>query len=586
MNEKQKNIWNQLLTGKAKCLAWFAILVAVTFLVTLSFRLVAENMESVKGSVFFSLMIAVVASVSLVLVIRLVRWLCCWRNFRRILFGVACFLTLILLAYAVENWRGKRAWEAHKRQWEAKGEKFTLVELAPPPVPDEQNFAMCPLLKPAMDYSRVNGRVVWNDTNGLARLEKLRANLLPGRDTNNELTLGSLDKGTFADLASWQAFYRGNTNYPQPSVSGTAAEDILFALRGVDPDYQELREAATTRKLTRFPIEYAYEPSWAILLPHLAQMKPLTLLTSVRATAELEAGRREEALADLEVGFRLTDALRDEPLLIDHLVRVVTLQINLQTLRGGLVRHAWSDEQLAEIERHLASLNLLEEYRLAMRGERALSTGGLDWMRRQKFIVFAGEEFLDQFAEGRGPGSKYLNLMPSGWYYQNMLAISEMHEDLFFPMIDEKRHRVFPDMEAKVNTALDELSRQRNPYKLFATMLVPALGRASMKSARTQTSVDAARVACALERYRLANGKLPETLDALAPRFIETIPTDVIDGKPLRYRLKADGSYVVYSVGWNQTDDGGEIGWKKSSEKKEPAVDITQGDWVWQMPGK
>ena len=60
----------------------------------------------------------------------------------------------------------------------------------------------------------------------------------------------------------------------------------------------------------------------------------------------------------------------------------------------------------------------------------------------------------------------------------------------------------------------------------------------------------------------------------------------MIDGKPLRYQLKPDGGYVLYSIGWNKADDGGEIGWRKSSEHSQPNVDTTKGDWVWQMPTK
>jgi hypothetical protein len=103
-------------------------------------------------------------------------------------------------------------------------------------------------------------------------------------------------------------------------------------------------------------------------------------------------------------------------------------------------------------------------------------------------------------------------------------------------------------------------------------------GCASVKSARTQTFVDAAQVACALERYRLVDGTLPDDLSALTPQFISSIPTDVIDGEPLRYRKTGDDSYIIYSVGWNQTDDGGEVGW---TSDRETSVDISKGDWVW-----
>ena len=80
------------------------------------------------------------------------RWLCSWRTLRRILAGLAMAITLIALLYAEENWRGKRAWENFKREWEAKGERFDLAAFIPKPVPDEQNFAMTPLLAPLLDY--------------------------------------------------------------------------------------------------------------------------------------------------------------------------------------------------------------------------------------------------------------------------------------------------------------------------------------------------------------------------------------------------------------------------------------------------
>jgi hypothetical protein len=121
------------------------------------------------------------------------------------------------------------------------------------------------------------------------------------------------------------------------------------------------------------------------------------------------------------------------------------------------------------------------------------------------------------------------------------------------------------------------------PYTIFAKRLLPALGNTVRKTARMQTYVDAAVVACALERDRLANGKLPDTLAALTPRFLEAIPTDVVDGKPLRYRPEADGGYVLYSVGWNGKDDGGELAWKGG---KTTSVDVEQGDWVWRMPAR
>ncbi len=86
---------------------------------------------------------------------RFVHWLFSWRMIRRYLIALASLIALIALFYAEEDLRGKWAWEKYKREWEAKGEKFDFASLAPPPVPDNQNFAMTPLLKPIFDYVHV-----------------------------------------------------------------------------------------------------------------------------------------------------------------------------------------------------------------------------------------------------------------------------------------------------------------------------------------------------------------------------------------------------------------------------------------------
>jgi hypothetical protein len=79
----------------------------------------------------------------------------------------------------------------------------------------------------------------------------------------------------------------------------------------------------------------------------------------------------------------------------------------------------------------------------------------------------------------------------------------------------------------------------------------------------------------------LARGNFPEALDALAPQFIDAVPHDVIGGEPLKYRREADGLFVLYSIGWNETDDGGTVVFKKGST---PSEDIRKGDWVWRYP--
>jgi hypothetical protein len=49
----------------------------------------------------------------------------------------------------------------------------------------------------------------------------------------------------------------------------------------------------------------------------------------------------------------------------------------------------------------------------------------------------------------------------------------------------------------------------------------------------------------------------------------------------LLYRRTNDGQFVLYSLGWNETDDGGQIALRENG-----SFDRDKGDWVWQYPVK
>jgi hypothetical protein len=78
---------------------------------------------------------------------------------------------------------------------------------------------------------------------------------------------------------------------------------------------------------------------------------------------------------------------------------------------------------------------------------------------------------------------------------------------------------------------------------------------------RSNAKLDLLRLAVALKRYKSANEKYPETLDALLPRYLEEVPLDVFTGrKTLTYRCAPDEAtaFLLYSYGVNELDDGGD----------------------------
>ena len=119
----------------------------------------------------------------------------------------------------------------------------------------------------------------------------------------------------------------------------------------------------------------------------------------------------------------------------------------------------------------------------------------------------------------------------------------------------------------------ENLSRFDNFYLFLFRASAPIFGSMTGRYALFQTKVDQARLAFAIERFRVARGTLPEQLDELAPDFIGAIPADIYSGGPLIYRQKGSSRFSLYAVGLNRIDDGGSAGGN--------GPEMKQLDWVW-----
>ena len=568
-DEKTKSIWKKSWRGR-----WLIFLVpgAVLFITLVTLLVIDRGRINQDWDIVIAVAGCSVAGVLLAL------------------FSLACFITLIALFYAEEDWRGKHDWENFKRQWEAKGERFDFASVVPPRVPDDQNFAMAPIWVELIKADSGTNNAVKLYGKKLAELERagftnfLQMSVYDWGNADQPPTIGNWEKGTLTDLKRWQNYYRtlaAMTNlFPIPLQPQSPAADVLLALSKYDSAIGELHQASRL-PYSRFPLDYDTEPPAAILLPHLAAVKRCSQVLQLRAIAELQNGQSDRALADVKLMLSLADSIRTEPFLISHLVRIAIVNITLQPIYEGLAEHKWSDAQLAELEQKLGELDVLSGYEVGMRGEMVLcQIGNIEYLRRLP------EQLPNLVGEGGSETrrmAQICRLIPSGWFYQNELRCARLMLEFYLPTVNPNQRIVSPSAVRKADAAAEADARHHNPYNVLERMLVPALGAASRKFAWDQESVDLARVACALERYRLAHGAFPESLDLLAPQFIPKLPHDIINGQPLHYHLSSDGQFVLYSVGWNETDDGGTVAYYKDSSGR---VDISKGDWVWRFPPK
>ncbi len=514
-------------------------------------------------------------ALALILLIGVLAWvLSTLHAFKRGAVAIVVVVGLIVLFYVEENSRGRLRWRQFKSRWEARGEKFDMAGVTPLKVPDDENFALTPLVLSsyANVLDRYGHRVSFQNPTFVNRLD-MPIEIGSGSPTNG---LGNWQAGRRCHLEAWQAYYRklaSTTNlFPIPAQPQTPGADVLLALSLYDANIEELRQAAAL-PASRFPLNYDTEVPASILLPHLAPMKGCVRLLALRALAELEAGKSDAALDDVKLGLRLVESLRSEPFLITHLVRIAMWNILDQVIWDGLATRRWTDAQLAALDRELAKLNFVADYRTGMRGENVFQAASIDYLRAHPEMY---GNLVDSSETGEA-AKLAMYLVPSGWYCQNQLRGSRFILEKLLPVADAAGQSFSP---AAAATAEDWLKQLRpTPFNKLSQIFLAGLATAERKFARAQVEVNLCRTACALERYKIGHGRYPDSLSALAPDIIATVPVDAVGGQSLHYRLTDSGTFILYSVGWNNKDDNGSMVLTKTG-----AVDFEQGDLVWRYP--
>jgi hypothetical protein len=508
--------------------------------------------------------------------------LAAWRHgfrwfFRRQRLGLylaclASLASLLILFYCEEAWRGQRAWAAATRELASKGESFGLSTIIPPALPDDENFVAAPIFTALFDTQTLPwgpaGKTHFNNPGPLSELRGIQLPIHEKGYCQRWL------RGEFLDLALWQNYFRSNGLAPEV-FRAEPAYDVLRALSKFDSLLNQLR-AAGRRPGTRFPIDYEQG-----LLAQNLQLKVLQDLSHVlclRSVAEVSLGKTAEALDDIRLGFRLAEALKNEPGFLSSQARQEMLLASLQAVWEGLALHRWPPRELRSLQIELGRIDLLSEFDAAWRSEMIL------WVDLGNKVLAAGTarsgSVLPASAE------LWMRLYPSGWVRQNQAALYRCYRDLS-QAVEPKSQRVRVSAAAAAHRRLREYF---GADPAFCLLCLPKLNLMYLTGvpqlAFTQTAINQAALACALESYRLDSGEYPEDLKNLTPEYAGRIPHDLITGMPLKYRRVSTNAFELYSVGWNETDEHGQPGPISFDHRQRDELwkTILEGDWPWIYP--
>jgi hypothetical protein len=448
---------------------------------------------------------------------------------------IVCSL-ILLLAFVVGSligwlkWSGEREWKRAGAELREKGEKMTFAELIPSAPPDAENFCADPLWlelftsgKPKEQW-QINQ---WQKPMTDQEIERLKA-LLPQKTV--------ITKSRSEALAKLKKILREPSD---PKLSLEAAELTIDLAQPAAPVLSRISELSN-RQRASFPINY--QEGFGTSLPHVTVILSLGQVLQSRSLAELLIGDSQHASDDIIEILALQKSLIGEPFFIPFLVRQSLIAIAADCINKGINLHQWNDATLALFQQKLGEIHLQQDLYFCLRGERASATALLENLKQNPLNHHPSVTVQS------------LLLLQVSHHYR---IIQSTLENLEFPEGKPWNFTVpvFPEIQRlKQSNRLCQV-----PY-ILSLLSLPALDGAVIKTVENQTQTLQTIIACALERYRIAHGSYPSSLDVLSPDYLTKIPNSPITGKPMNYSLQPEGTFQLWSLGWNLNSLGGKPG--------------------------
>jgi hypothetical protein len=301
-------------------------------------------------------------------------------------------------------------------------------------------------------------------------------------------------------------------------------------------------------------------------LPHVDAIGSLIRFLTFDLFVRLEDGDVAGALRTCQAQLQTARSLGDEPYAVTQMVRLWHAAEALAHVERCLA-HGQTDGATLEALQRLAEDEASQPFALrTARGARALLHGGLRQLEDGTVKMdamrgwFSDPEHRDvspyELWSLRLPGALKSNHAATLQHLNQLVEIARL------PLEEQDR-------------ALQALASNSGKQALFVRMLQPFPDGQRQAIQRRVGRLRAAVAMLAVERFRLARQRWPESLEELRPGYLSAVPIDPFDGKPLRYRRLADG-VVIYVIGPDARDDGGNL-----SRADEPPDGTDIGFRLW-----
>lgn len=484
------------------------------------------------------------------------------KRIRPVVIFCGVLVLVVLITVLLERVRGQLAVRSWKKEMLTRGEKLDVRELIPAPSPPEMNAA--PELIAA-------------------------AKQLPSVPTNVPPLLKFLTPQqavVSASLEMWET--------EKLTGKGAVTNSWPDVERELESATKLLAQMMETLQRTTFNSGLSYTNGFnSFEVPGLVEVRKAGQWLSARCVTDLRRGNRQQAFAALTALHSLMHAQESEPLIISQLMRVAVAHFAFGTLWQSLQTDSFNDVQLQALDQQWQANHFLDVMAKSFEIERDMTIDHFRILRSSRSKLDEAVRGIAQLAELMGTedsvdgDSFFINyvqvpLWKAAYSYHDELRSLRMWEGRIaearslqtnpWAAVDKDRSEpgdAFSAFEPDETKGYGWYGKLRF---LFSSSTTFSARATLLRAIRADTQKDLAIAAIALKRFHMATGKYPDDLLALVPAYLSAVPKDGMDGNPLRYRLKPDGAFLLYSIG----EDG-----KDGSGDGELADNRTQKSTIW-----
>ncbi|MDQ8189411.1 hypothetical protein [Roseibacillus persicicus] len=459
-----------------------------------------------------------------------------------LIWGPWVIVLLALAFYGIENWRGAEAWRKAQLQAKSQGIKTSYSDFFPEPLSSrEAGFSNLPGL---------GGQSLSN------RLDLQRSG-------TPEL---NVDRRAHRNIERWKASPEDIRLWLDPSIRPSNKKDAALELERIMKNEFSLltktREATTGSTLRFLPASHQF--SFSDKTSNVAGRSKLAALARDDALISLALQDSERLSKDILFLFQLAQA-EVYPTQMNDLITSAIWGDLEEVVWSAIKERALSHEGLLLILNHLPESFGLDSFNDNVQGQCAWNSEAYDVFKedRDRLVeqmkwstsISTGYSQLDEITE-KAQNFGY-RIMPKGWLDQ--AKAENLRQALVLAKVADGDFASYIRLASQ-----NEETTKYSLNKILAGIYPQLLRRRTEHFAR----MELLKIGLHLEIFHLKNGKYPLRFQELGVEFED----DPFANREMNYRLKSDGSPIVWSVGANRIDENG-----LSAKSKR------DGDIVWML---